>query len=316
MPRRARYLLPAGLPRRDEILACCLVLAVLAHLLFAQLTLLFALVLAAITRMTGWRPSWLAVPGAAAVAWAAAVGPRAAAAGFAAGPAAVAAYFAASGRRPGHLLHFGGAFTGMGAWLPRQLPLALLAGAACPARAAGGRQARRRDAGDPGRPHRDQGRRPPRRGRRIRRQDRAVVVGDGRRRRGLRLGRGRRAGRRLPARPRRGAAAQAGTRRGPHLGPRSAAAACRGLRRRRCAAAGVRRRRAGGGRTGGRPGRAGLLRALPPRRCRAAGLAGRGDAEPGRAGRPVSPRLRRLPAGRLRADRRGARRPRGPRAGR
>jgi hypothetical protein len=130
MPRRARYLLPAGLPRRDEILACCLVLAVLAHLLFAQLTLLFALVLAAITRMTGWRPSWLAVPGAAAVAWAAAVGPRAAAAGFAAGPAAVAAYFAASGRRPGHLLHFGGAFTGMGAWLPRQLPLALLAGAA------------------------------------------------------------------------------------------------------------------------------------------------------------------------------------------
>ena len=40
MPRRARYLVPRGLPRRGEILAACLVLAVLAHVLFAQLTLI------------------------------------------------------------------------------------------------------------------------------------------------------------------------------------------------------------------------------------------------------------------------------------
>src|SRR5579875_750992 len=130
MPRRARYLAPAGLPRRNEILASCLVLAVLAHLLFAQLTLLFVLAFTAITKVTRWRLSWLAAPAAVAVAWAAAAGPRAAAAGFADGPAKVAAYLGARGHQLSHLLHAGGAFAGMGTWLPRQLPLAILAAAA------------------------------------------------------------------------------------------------------------------------------------------------------------------------------------------
>jgi hypothetical protein len=130
MPRRARYLVPRGLPRRNEILACCLVLAVLAHVLFAQLTLLLAVAFTAITKATRWRLSWLTLPAVAGLVWTAAVGARAAAAGFAEGPARVAAYFGASGPQLSHLLHFGGAFTGMGAWLPRQLPLAIVAGAA------------------------------------------------------------------------------------------------------------------------------------------------------------------------------------------
>jgi hypothetical protein len=130
MPRRARYLVPRGLPRRDEVLAICVVAVVLVHLLFAQLTIILATVLYLITRATRWRLSWLTVPAAAALAWTAAVGPRAAAAGFTAGPAQIVDYLTASGHQADHLLHFTDAFSGLGNWLPRQLPLALLAGAA------------------------------------------------------------------------------------------------------------------------------------------------------------------------------------------
>src|SRR5271166_4302491 len=87
MPRRARYLVPQGLPRRGEILAVCVVLVVVAHLLFAQLTIIIAAAFYLITKITRWRLSWLLVPAAVAVAWIVAVGPRVAAAGFTAGPA-------------------------------------------------------------------------------------------------------------------------------------------------------------------------------------------------------------------------------------
>jgi hypothetical protein len=130
MPRRARYLVPRGLPRRDEVLAVCVVAVVLVHVLFAQLTIILAAVFYLITRATRWRLSWLAWPAAAGLAWTAAIGPRAAAAGFTAGPVQIADYLGASGHQAGHLLHFTAAFTGMTAWLPRQLPLALMAGAA------------------------------------------------------------------------------------------------------------------------------------------------------------------------------------------
>jgi len=130
MPRRARYLVPRGLPRRDEILAVCVVLIVLAHALFAQLTMILAIVFYLITKMTRWRLSWLAIPAAAGLAWTAAAGLRAAAAGFAAGPARIADYLGASGHQADHLLHFTAAFAGIGAWLPRQLPLAIVLGAA------------------------------------------------------------------------------------------------------------------------------------------------------------------------------------------
>ena len=130
MPRRARYLVPKGLPRRGEFLAACVVVAVLAHVLFAQLTIVLAVVFALTTLATRWRLSWLLVPVVVGAAWTLAVGPRAAAAGFGAGPAKVAAYLGASGHQLEHVLHFTGAFTGIGSWLPRQLPLAIVAGAA------------------------------------------------------------------------------------------------------------------------------------------------------------------------------------------
>jgi len=128
MPRRARYLVPRGLPRRDELLAVCVVLAIGAHLLVAQLTFVFALVFHLTAKATRWRLSWLAIPAAAGLAWAA-TGPRAALAGYTAGAARVTGYLGAAGHQAEHLLHFTAAFGGIGSWLPRQLPLALLAGA-------------------------------------------------------------------------------------------------------------------------------------------------------------------------------------------
>ena len=130
MPRRARYLVPKGLPRRGEILAACVVVAVLAHVLFAQLTIVLAVAFALTTRATRWRLSWLLVPAVTGVAWTLAAGPRVAIAGFADGPAQVAAYLGASGHQLDHVLHFTGAFNGIGRWLPRQLPLAIVTGAA------------------------------------------------------------------------------------------------------------------------------------------------------------------------------------------
>ncbi len=130
MPRQARYIVPRGLPRRGEFLAACLVLLVVAHVLFAQLTLVVAVAFVLVTRVTRWRLSWLAVPAVTGLAWTAAVGPRAAAAGLADGPGRVLRYLGASGHQAAHLLHFTGAFTGIGGWLPRQLPLAILTGTA------------------------------------------------------------------------------------------------------------------------------------------------------------------------------------------
>jgi hypothetical protein len=106
------------------------VLVVLAHVLFAQLTIILAVAFYLVTKVTRWRVSWLTVPVVAGVAWTAAVGPRAAAAGFADGPAQVARYLGASGQQVSHLLHFTGGFAGMDRWLPRQLPLAVITGAA------------------------------------------------------------------------------------------------------------------------------------------------------------------------------------------
>jgi len=130
MPRRARYLVPKGAPRRGEFLAACVVAIVLAHVLFAQLTIALAVIFALTTRATRWRLSWLLVPVITGVAWTLAAGPRAAVAGFADGPAKVAAYLGASGHQLQHVLHFTGAFAGSGTWLPRQLPLAIVTGAA------------------------------------------------------------------------------------------------------------------------------------------------------------------------------------------
>ena len=129
-PRRPRYLIPMDTPWRGEIVAASGVAILLAHLLFAQLTIVLAIALTAVGRVSRWRPQWLAVPAGAGLLWALAIGPAAALAGLTAGPRQVAAYLGSIAGNPGRLLHLSAAFTGMGQWLPRQLPLALILAAA------------------------------------------------------------------------------------------------------------------------------------------------------------------------------------------
>jgi hypothetical protein len=129
MPRRARHLIPGALPRRGELVAACAVAVVLGHLLLAQLTLVLAVAFALAGRATRWRLGWLLVPAAAGLAWTLAVGPEQAVAGFAAGPSSVLSHLGIgnAAQQAGHPL---AAFSGIRGWLPRQLPLALLAAAA------------------------------------------------------------------------------------------------------------------------------------------------------------------------------------------
>jgi hypothetical protein len=129
MPRRARHLIPLDLPHRREVMAACAVLLVIAHLLVAQLTLGLAVAFTVIGRASRWRLWWLTGPAATGLIWALAVGPAQAAAGFAAGSAHVLDYLGQGqlAQRLGHPLE---AFTVAGDWLPRQLPIALISGAA------------------------------------------------------------------------------------------------------------------------------------------------------------------------------------------
>ncbi len=129
MPRRGRYLIPRTAPRRAEFVAALGVLAVLAHLVFAQFTMVLAIVFYAITKVARWRPQWLAIPAAVGVVWALAIGPATALRGLLAGPRPIVVYLGGVGGAPARIMHLGAAFGGVGGWLPRQLPVALVTGA-------------------------------------------------------------------------------------------------------------------------------------------------------------------------------------------
>jgi len=115
-------------PQRARDYAAALATALLlAQLLLAQLTLACAALLVLTGRVTRWRPHWLAVPAGAGLAMALAGGMRPALAGFAAWPLHLAAYLFGSARHPAGPAAL---LRAAGGDLPRQLPVALLAGAA------------------------------------------------------------------------------------------------------------------------------------------------------------------------------------------
>ena len=89
-PRRARYLVPLGTPRRSEVVAVLAVAAVAAGALSAPLTLLLTLTFHTVSTISRWRPVWLAVPACCGAVWLLAIGPTAAVAAFAAGPSSAA----------------------------------------------------------------------------------------------------------------------------------------------------------------------------------------------------------------------------------
>src|SRR5215470_5099916 len=125
-PRRARYLVPPGTPRRGEILAAVAAATVVAGVLSAPLTLILAAAFDAVCRVTRWRPLWLWVPAACGIVWVLATGPRAAAAGFGRGPAATASALSRVFTGPAAVAR---AAATVGGGLPGQLPLALILGA-------------------------------------------------------------------------------------------------------------------------------------------------------------------------------------------
>jgi hypothetical protein len=125
-PRRARYLIPLGTPRRREILATLTLLGVLIGLLLAQVTLGLAIAFYAIGKITRWRPVWLAAPAACGVVWVLAIGPAAAVSGFTAAPRAVMAMLTAVVTDPARLTHPGTVSHGSVRWFPGQFPIALI----------------------------------------------------------------------------------------------------------------------------------------------------------------------------------------------
>jgi hypothetical protein len=129
-PRAGRYLIPGDTPRRAEFIAALAVLGVLAHLLFAQLTLVLAVLFQVTTKSSRWRPQWLAVPAVIGVIWALAEGLGQAFSGFADGPGKIAGYLGGIGGHPGRIVHLGTAYSGLGHWLPQQFPIALIAASA------------------------------------------------------------------------------------------------------------------------------------------------------------------------------------------
>jgi hypothetical protein len=125
-PRRARYLIPPDTPRRREALAALALLAALAGLLFAQVTLGLAVAFYATGKITRWRPVWLAVPAACGVVWILAIGPAAALTGFLAAPRAVVALIGGVVTDPARLAHLDTVSTGSVSWFPGQFPIALI----------------------------------------------------------------------------------------------------------------------------------------------------------------------------------------------
>src|SRR5215510_14441248 len=125
-PRRARYLVPLGTPRRGEALAAVAVAAVVAGVLFAPLTLVLAAAFHAVSKISRWRPLWLCVPAACGIVWVLGAGPHHAAAGFGRGPAATVGVLPRIFTGPAAVARAAGA---VGRGLPGQLPLALILGA-------------------------------------------------------------------------------------------------------------------------------------------------------------------------------------------
>ncbi len=125
-PRRSRAADPAG-HRRGDLFAGLAAAVIVGQILFAQVTLLAVIILVAVGRVSRWRPHWVAASALASAIWLASVGPARAAAGYVEGSRRLAAYILASAAHPGRLAHPAVAVVGAATWLPRQLPLALLA---------------------------------------------------------------------------------------------------------------------------------------------------------------------------------------------
>jgi hypothetical protein len=125
-PRRARQLIPAGLPRRGELIAAGGIVILLVHLVLAPLALVLALAFVAVSKVSRWRLWWLLVPAAVGLIWVLAAGTASALAGFGAGPAAALRDLG----RVGHVWHPLMVLDAERGSLGGQFPVALIGAAA------------------------------------------------------------------------------------------------------------------------------------------------------------------------------------------
>ena len=129
-PRRARYLIPLGTPRRSEVLAATAVAAVLASALFAPLTLLLFVAFRSTSTISRWRPVWLAVPACCGALWLLAIGPGTAVTAFADGTRSAASMLGRLAANPATLTSLPGAEARV---MAHQVPVALILAAAAAA---------------------------------------------------------------------------------------------------------------------------------------------------------------------------------------
>src|SRR5262252_9340896 len=118
-PRRARYLVPLGTPRRGEVLAAVAAGAVAAGVLFAPLSLILAAAFHAVSKVSRWRPLWLWAVAACGVVWVLAAGPGKTIASFGHRAAATAGALSRIFTGPAAVARAGGAVYAGGA---SQLP--------------------------------------------------------------------------------------------------------------------------------------------------------------------------------------------------
>jgi hypothetical protein len=114
---------------RGDLAAVVAIAVLLTQILLAQLTLGLSICLVIIGRAGRWRPLWLVAPAAVGLAWMLSIGTRHALAGYLAGGGQLISYLTGSGSVIARLAHLPGAFGGWRQWLPRQLPVALIAAA-------------------------------------------------------------------------------------------------------------------------------------------------------------------------------------------
>ena len=125
-PRRSARDDATASPRRGELAAGLATVALIGQVLFAPVTLVIGALLVAVGRLSRWRPHWLLLPAVAGLTWLLEAGGARVASGFAASSRHLAGYMLAVAVHPAWLAHPGAAFAGATAWLPGQLPLALL----------------------------------------------------------------------------------------------------------------------------------------------------------------------------------------------
>lgn len=116
--------------QRADLAASIAVVAFLAQLIFAQITLALVICFVTVSRLSRWRPLWLAVPATAGAVWLLATGFRPVVAGYVAAGSRLLSLLARHDTLGAKAEHLSDMLARWRRWLPGQLPLALIVAAA------------------------------------------------------------------------------------------------------------------------------------------------------------------------------------------